>query len=126
MNGRETDRIRIYQKGNGLVQVDPSPAILRSGQTVAIVNTTDEEAVIGFDPAYISPSQPVVAEKREMLASRARATFVAGDLADIPPHGARDFTVVTKRPSYFEYEVLLLGSGRCAEGSSKPGGIVDP
>lgn len=126
MNGRETDRIRIYQKGNGLVQVDPSPAILHSGQTVAIVNTTDEEAVVGFDPAYIKPSQPVADEKHEMLVSRTKTTIVATDLADIPPHGAKDFTVAAKRPSYFEYEVMLLGSGRCAEGSSKPGGIVDP
>jgi hypothetical protein len=95
-------KIRIIRKRNGLVQAFPSPVILTAGESFTIVNATSEDAVITFDTDVITPkSQGIGARK-------ASAVFTAG-----------------AGPDYVEYDVLLK-SGHCAEGNSKPGAIIDP
>ena len=125
MDGRQTDRIRIIRKGNGLVQVDPSRAILKSRQDFTIVNTTNEDAVLGYDPGAITTRPAGASRILETFAGQIQQTLVAKSLVEIPAHSSRDFTAGAG-PLYFEYDVLLLPSGQCAEGGSKPGGIVDP
>jgi hypothetical protein len=97
-----TTKIRIFRKGNGLIQVHPSPAILQGGQTFTIMNTTGEEATVSFGSDSIGPKG-----------------------ATIPARKWADFTARGGVPEYVEYDVRLA-SGHCAEGSSKPGAIIDP
>ena len=125
MNGRETTRIRIFRKGNGLVQVDPAPAILKSEQDFTIVNTTDEAAALGYDPDAIKPKAATDAAIEEKYGAKIRATLAARALTSIPAHDSRVFTA-NGAPRYTEFEVMLLPTGHCAEGASKPGAIIDP
>jgi hypothetical protein len=94
-------RIRIIRKGNGLVQVLPYPAILASGETFRIVNASGEDAQIIFSSELI---QPV----KSNISARRFETYKAG-----------------AGPAYVEFDVVL-GSGHCAEGGSRPGAIIDP
>jgi hypothetical protein len=123
MNSRESNRIRIYRKGNGCVLVDPGLVILSSGQTFTIVNTTGETAVVGYDPVAFVPGvdEPIDRE----LAKKVGARLVVPNLTRISAAASRVFKA-GNGPQYFEYEVLLVESGHCAEGNSKPGGLVDP
>jgi hypothetical protein len=125
MNGRETTRVRIFRKGNGLVQVDPSPAVLRPNQDFTIVNTTDEPVALGYDPDLIKPKAVSGSEILEKHAAAIRATLVVKALAAIPEYGTREFTT-GGGPRYTEFEIMLLPSGHRAEGGSKPGAIIDP
>lgn len=94
-------QIWIFRKGNGLVAVHPSPAVLKGNQEFRIVNTTGENAEVSFLSDLITP-------KQQTIRPQSPATFAAGP-----------------GPNYVEYDVRLA-SGHLAEGGSKPGAIIDP
>jgi len=124
MNSRETKRIRIYRKGNGCVLVDPGLAILKSDTDFDVVNTTDEDAVVAFDAEAFKPVKGAEAASG-MGGGYAGLRYSQRAVVKINKRSAATFRT-GDAPRYFEYEVLLLTSGDCAEGNSKPGGFVDP
>lgn len=96
--------IWIFRKWNGQAVVYPSPAILKAGSPVQIVNKTGEEANVAFPVGFMSPK----------------------DLC-IPP-GDAGTTTPTKTSDYFEYDVSFTrppGPPSYAEGGSRPGVIVE-
>jgi len=97
----------IIRKGNGQLQVYPSPVVLKIDETFKIRNLTDSDATAVF------PDGTVVGPNGEP-----RVSIRAGKCDP-------DLKVVAKEPKYFEYDVTL-GRGLYAEGGSKPGGIIDP
>ena len=92
-----TRKIWIFRKGNGLVSVHPSPALLKKGEDFAIVNTTNELATVAFPSG--SQALPIDAGKPITLRAPNQITYV-------------------------EYDVTV--GGNYAEGASKPGAIIDP
>ncbi len=102
-----TDSVKhiwIYQKGNGMVAVFPSPAVVKGGSTFSIVNKTTGDVTVTF-PTGIDPRT---------------YTICAED--------AHDFTAANA-PLYIEYEAVLAGGGGrsfYAEGNSKPNIIIQP
>ena len=94
-------RIRIIRKGNGLVQVLPYPAILRSGETFLIANASGEDAEIEFNSDLIQPKTCAI------------------------PRGKAEPFTAGKGPAYVEFDVEL-GGRDYAEGGSRPGAIIDP
>ena len=123
MSSRETQRIRIYRKGNGCVLVDPGFAILRQNEDFEIVNGTDEDADVAFDLAAFQPQND--AKTRDAAASYTRLRYALRTAVTIGRRSAAIFKT-GQGPYYFEYEVRLTTSNDCAEGNSKPGGFVDP
>ena len=101
MSGMPVTRIWIIRRGNGKLQVAPSPAHLAPEFTIR--NLADADAEVVFDPKYVSPPR-----------------------ATIGPGAVQAFGVIAAGPAFFEYDVTLPRSGQYAEGGSKPGGIVDP
>jgi hypothetical protein len=105
------------------VLVDPGLAILASNTNFVIINGTDEDAEVAFDPEAFQPQKD--AQTRDAAASYARLRYALRTAVTIGRRSAAAFT--TKQgPYYFEYEVRLTTSNDCAEGNSKPGGFVDP
>lgn len=102
-NGAPT-KIWICRKGNGLVNVHPSPVVLRVGEVFRIRNVTAAAVTATFPAGTIEEKAPV----------------------RVPQGGwSPDIRVIAQAGIYFEYDVVLA-SGEYAEGGSKPGGIVDP
>jgi hypothetical protein len=104
VSGTATIEIRIFRKSNGLVQAHPSPVILKKDRPFTILNTTDEKAEVTFlSGDFRTEKSPI------LIAPHERSEDI------VPRTGAR----------YVEYDVKLE-RGHCAEGSSKPGAIIDP
>lgn len=103
MSNAHPTRIWIVRKGNGKVEVHPSPAHLSHGGSFTIRNLTRNVATVNFPGKEIDPDT---------------ARIAAGQ-------PSAPFTVGAAAPPYFEYDVTL-DNGDYAEGGSKPGGIVDP
>ena len=103
MNMTQPTRIWIVRKGNGKVQVHPSPATLSHGSSFTIRNLTGNLATVNFRDKGIDPDE---------------ARLAAGQTSTA-------FTVGGAAPPYIEYDVTL-DNGEYAEGGSKPGAIIDP
>jgi len=104
VNNTASTRIWILRRGNGKVQVHPSPVNLRSGEEFTIRNLTETEVEVAFGTSSIhSDGAPIPARETSGI-----------------------FTVVASAPRYFEYDVTLPALNQYAEGGSKPGVIIDP
>jgi plastocyanin len=102
----KTVKVWIFQKRNGQLRVDPSPVVVRQGDTISWIN------ISGVAGARAEFEEGVIKE---------------GTGVDIPDdcRKAGAATVIGKAGTYFEYE-LPFENGQYAEGNSKPGGIIDP
>lgn len=96
-----TRYIWIFRKGNGQAVVSPSPAILKAGGEVWVVNKTGNEANVVFSDEFMAPGTLCVPPGRS---SSARAKGVSG---------------------YFEYDVYFDSRANYAEGGSRPGVIIE-
>ena len=102
------DTIFIYRKGNGGAFVSKSPAVLKRGGKLRIVNLTECPAEVEFPGGVTDP-----------------------DSATITAHDDKLFDV-TGAKGYYEYDVTLA-CGRegnvirqQVEANSRPGAIIDP
>jgi hypothetical protein len=106
-----TDSVKhiwIYQKGNGMVAVFPSPAVVKAGASFDIVNKTGEDATVNFPAGVIN----------------ANATTVP-----VSAGGSTSVTALANASGYFEYDAAIAGGGGrlfYAEGNSKPNIIIQP
>jgi hypothetical protein len=116
VNATPVTRIWIVRRGNGKLEVTPSPAHLPSASAgFSILNMTELAAHVVFDARYVAPPE-----------------------SDIASGATGNYTVVGRGPVFFEYQVTFPGGqygGESdkrpgaipyAEGGSQPGGIIDP
>jgi len=100
-----TKYIWIFRKWSGQAVVYPSPAIMKEGSEVHIVNKTDEKATVVFPKGFMKPAELTISPGRSRPATAKQAS------------------------PYFEYDVTFSRRGVVpvfyAEGGSKPGVIIE-
>ena len=96
-------KVWIFQKGNGQLRVDPSPFVVRQGDSLQFINLTGTPAEARFEREQYEGAAPVVIK---------------------PGRNDPSVRIVANPGTYIEYDVTI--GNTYADGGSKPGGIVDP